>query len=63
MDDYRLTISSLDEKLELFTAEYLRDYLRDKNQVIDFIKFSNNYIEDLASDGKSGSAKTLQTVG
>ncbi|HAL83665.1 MAG TPA: hypothetical protein DCO83_16690 [Mucilaginibacter sp.] len=62
LDDYRATISELGEKLELFTAESLRDYLKTKNQVIDFIKFSKPHIEGLIKDDRSGSAKTLQTV-
>ena len=62
LDDYRATISGLGDKLDFFTAESLRDYLRDKNQVIDFIKFSNSHIEGLINDSRSGSAKTLQTV-
>lgn len=62
LDDYWLTISHLGEKLDLFTAESLRDYLRDKNQTIDFIKFSKDYIQDLIKNNRAGSAKTMQTV-
>ncbi|WCT13481.1 tyrosine-type recombinase/integrase [Mucilaginibacter jinjuensis] len=62
LDDYRLRISHLGEKLDLFTADSLRDYLRDKNQIIDFIKFSKGYIQDLIKDNRNGSAKTMQTV-
>ena len=62
LDDYRATISGLGEKLEFFTAQSLAEFLRDKNQVIDFIKFSNAHIKSLILDGRLGSAKTLQTV-
>ena len=62
LDDYRCTISTLGEKIELFTAASLRDYLRDKNEAIDFIKFSSHHIKNLIKDGRIGSAKTLQTV-
>src|SRR5690606_2204253 len=37
--DYRKIISELDDRLEYFTAESLRDYLRDKDEDVDFIKF------------------------
>ncbi|WP_239018536.1 hypothetical protein [Sphingobacterium corticibacterium] len=37
--DYRKMISELDDRLDYFTAESLRDYLRDKDEDVDFIKF------------------------
>jgi len=62
LDDYRTTISELGEKLDLFTAESLRDYLKVKNEPIDFIKFSEAQIKELKEADRMGSAKTLQTV-
>lgn len=37
--DYLKLISELYDRLDYFTAESLRDYLRDKDEDIDFIKF------------------------
>ena len=62
LDDYRTTISELGEKLDLFTAESLRDYLKVKNEPIDFIKFSETHIKALKEAERFGSGKTLQTV-
>lgn len=62
LDDYRVTISNLGPKLELFNAETLRNYLRDKNEPMDFFKFCKDHIADLKKQGKKGSAGTLNTV-
>jgi len=62
LDDYRTTISELGEKVELFTAESLRDFLKTKNEAVDFIKFSEAHIKALKENDRIGSAKTLQTV-
>lgn len=62
LDDYRTTISELGEKLDLFTAETLRDFLKTKNEEINFIKFSEVHIKGLKENDRVGSAKTLQTV-
>jgi bacterioferritin (cytochrome b1) len=45
LKDYRKTISQLEEKLDFFTADSLRDYLQKKDEEIDFIKFCANYIQ------------------
>lgn len=44
LENYRDSISDLGSKLNLFTADELRDYLRDKNADIDFIKFCTEHI-------------------
>ena len=62
LDDYRTAIDKLHGKLDLFTSENLRDYLTDKDEPVDFIKFAANYINQLKKEGRHGSAKTLQTV-
>ena len=62
LDDYRITISNLGPKLELFNAETLRNNLRDKNEPMDFFKFCSNHIEALKIQGRKGSAGTLNTV-
>jgi len=50
--DYRKEISELGDKLDFFTAETLRDYLRDKDEDIDFVKFCDKHIEGLRKDGR-----------
>lgn len=62
LDDYRSTISDLGDKLELFNAETLRDFLKSKNEIVNFINFSESQIKALKDDGRTGSAKTLNTV-
>ncbi|WP_428330391.1 phage integrase SAM-like domain-containing protein [Mucilaginibacter sp.] len=62
LDDYRVTISNLGPKLELFNPEDLRNHLRDKNEPMDFFKFCNDHIEGLKKQGRKGSAGTLNTV-
>ena len=62
LDDYRETISKLSGKLHLFTSETLRDYLRDKDQEVDFLKFCQTHIDEMTSEGRGSSAKTLNTV-
>ena len=53
LKDYRKTISELEEKLDFFTADSLRDYLKNKDEEIDFIKFCANvkYIAMIPSFG------------
>jgi len=59
---YRRDIDNLGSRLKFFTAEQLRDYLRDKDTVIDFIKFSRDYIAGLRKDGRKGPADNHRTV-
>ncbi len=60
--DYRKMISELDDRLDYFTADSLRDYLRDKDEDIDFIKFCNQHIERLKKEGRGGSAKNQAVI-
>jgi hypothetical protein len=62
LDDYRVTISILGPKLELFNAETLRNHLRDKNEPMDFLKFCQDHIAGLEKAKRHGSAGTLKTV-
>ena len=48
--EYRKVISELDDRLIYFTAESLRDFLRDKDEDIDFVKFCDNPISRLRCD-------------
>ncbi len=60
--DYRKAISELEGKLDFFTVESLVDYLRDKNEDIDFIKFCNAHIERLKKEGREGTSTTHRIV-
>ena len=60
--DYRKMISDLDDRLDYFTATSLRDYLRDKDEDIDFIKFCTQHIESLKKEGRGGSAKNQAVI-
>ena len=62
LDEYRETISQLGFKLDFFSCEQLRDYLRDLNSDIDFIAFCNNHIAQLKRENRSGTAGTHRTV-
>src|SRR5690606_33482096 len=53
---YREEISRLSDKLDFFTAESLRDYLRDQNKDIDFVKFCDEHISQLRKDGRDRTA-------
>ena len=60
--DYRKIISELDDRLEYFTAESLRDYLRDKDEDVDFIKFCNQHIERLRQEKRRGTANNHRKI-
>lgn len=60
--DYRKMISELDDRLDYFTADSLRDYLRDKDEDIDFIKFCTQHVERLKKEGRGGSAKNQAVI-
>lgn len=60
--DYRKMISELDEHLDYFTPESLRDYLRDKDEDIDFIKFCTQHIEAVKKEGRKGTAKNQGVI-
>ena len=60
--DYRKMISELDERLDYFTAESLSDYLRDKDEDIDFIKFCDQHIERLRKEKRTGTANNHRKI-
>lgn len=55
-------ISDLDDRLDYFTAESLRDYLRDKDEDIDFIKFCDQHIERTKKEGRTGTANNHRKI-
>jgi integrase len=62
LDEYREAISQLDMKLEFFTCDGLRDYLKELNKDIDFIEFCTNHIEQLKRENRAGTSNTHRTV-
>ncbi len=62
LDDYRQAISLLNFKLEHFTCETLVDYLRNKNEDINFIKFAEDYIRQLIREGREPYSRSFRTV-
>jgi integrase len=50
LDDFRELIGALSYRLDFFTCEQLRDYLRDSNKDIDIIEFANSHIDFLKSE-------------
>ena len=62
IDEYRLTISNISEKLNFFSAEALRDFLLNKNKEIDFIEFCDGHICQLKKDKRGGTAANHTTV-
>ncbi|WP_313157058.1 site-specific integrase [Sphingobacterium multivorum] len=62
LKEYRKAISDLDAMLENFTAESLRDYLKDKDEDVEFIQFCREHIEQLKLDGRSGTAKNHSAI-
>ena len=62
VDEYRLAISSISEKLDFFSAEALRDFLLNKNKEIDFIEFCDEHIRQLIKDQRGATASNHTTV-
>ena len=59
---YRKIISELGEKLNFFNAESLRDFLRDKDADVNFLRFCLLHIEQLKKENRNGTAGTHRTV-
>lgn len=62
LDDYRIAISSLGNRLKLFNSDELKNYLTKHDEDIDFIKFCNEYIKELKDGKKDKSAANFNTV-
>jgi len=52
--DYRRIVSELGNKLNSFSSEALRDYLRDKDADIDFITFCDEHVRKTKLEGREG---------
>ncbi|WP_179204358.1 phage integrase SAM-like domain-containing protein [Sphingobacterium sp. JB170] len=59
---YRNTISDLEAKLDHFSTEALRDFLRDMDEEVDFVKFCDEHIKGLKEVGRTKSAENFNVV-
>ncbi|WP_432328266.1 phage integrase SAM-like domain-containing protein [Mucilaginibacter sp. P25] len=62
IDEYRLAISSISEKLDFFDADGIRDFLLKNNKEIDFIEFCDSHIQQLKESKRGGTAANHTTV-
>ncbi|RYE53936.1 MAG: recombinase, partial [Sphingobacteriales bacterium] len=62
LDDYRLAIGRLGSKLNFMTASELGNYLANEDKEVDFIAFCTQHIEQLKTDGRSGTACNHRAV-
>lgn len=62
LDDFRILISAINSRLDFFTCEELRDYLRDSNKDIDLIAFADTHIEQLKKDGREPYSRTFRKI-
>lgn len=62
--NYRKKISSLGARINSMSAKDIADFLKkeDMPDAVHFINFAENYIGELKSNGKEGSARNMQTV-
>ncbi|MCC8409081.1 hypothetical protein LJ707_09075 [Mucilaginibacter sp. UR6-1] len=62
LDDYRKSIGDLGAKLDFMTCDELREYLINKDEEVDFIKFCNIHTESLKKAKRLGTAKNHTAV-
>lgn len=62
LDNYRLMISRLGDKLDLISCDELKVYLAEKDFGIDFIGFCTQHIQSLRLSGRDGSARNQMAV-
>jgi hypothetical protein len=62
LDKYRRAVSDLAEKLELFSAKTLKQYLLKKDEKVDFLKFCQIHIDQMEKDDRSKSKANFKTV-
>ncbi|SDF70766.1 Phage integrase SAM-like domain-containing protein [Mucilaginibacter pineti] len=62
LDDYRAAASKLGKRLDFFDVENLRDFLLNKDQVIDFIKFCQIHLDALKANDQTKSEANYKTV-
>lgn len=62
LEDYRNAASKLGKRLEFFDVEMLRDYLLNKDQTIDFLKFCQIHLDCLKANEQTKSEANYKTV-
>ena len=62
LDDYRIKITNLGQRIKLFSCQELKDYLSEADKEIDFVKFCADFIEGLKILNKNKSAANFNTV-
>jgi integrase len=62
LDDFRILISAIHSRLDFFTCEELRDYLRDNDKDVDIIQFANDHIEYLKENGREPYSRTFRKI-
>lgn len=62
LDDFRILISAINSRLDFFTCEELRDYLRDSNKDIDIIEFANSHIDYLKANGREPYSRSFRKI-
>ncbi|WP_345949038.1 site-specific integrase [Mucilaginibacter sp. PAMB04274] len=62
LEEYRNAASRLGKRLALFDVEMLRDYLLNKDQAIDFMKFCQIHLDHLKENGQTKSEANYKTV-
>jgi len=62
LDDFRVLISAINSRLDFFTCEELRDYLRDSNKDIYLIEFANTHIYYLKENGREPYSRSFRKI-
>ncbi len=62
LEDYRNAASKLGKRLDFFDVESLRDYLLQKDQTIDFLKFCQIHLDFLNTNDQTKSEANYKTV-
>ncbi len=62
LDDFRILISAINSRLDFFTCEELRYYLRDYNKDIDIIEFANSHIDYLKANGREPYSRSFRKI-
>jgi len=59
---YRTAIGQLNDVLDFYCVYAIKDYLKNIDKDIDFVKFCSEHIRDLLKSNRKGSANTFKTV-
>jgi hypothetical protein len=62
LDDFRVLISAINSRLDFFSCEELRNYLRDNDKDVDIIQFANDHIEYLKENCREPYSRTFRKI-